>query len=34
MEFSLESDKSLKHELGQFKNPVLHIFLVGTVVAS
>ena len=29
-----ESDKSLKHELGQFKDPIAHICLAGAVVAS
>ena len=28
-----ESDKSLKHELGPFKDPVSHICLAGTVIA-
>ena len=29
-----ESDKSLKHELGAIKDPVSHMCLAGTVVAS
>ena len=29
-----ESDKSLKHELGSFKDPVSHRCLVSAVVAS
>ena len=29
-----ESDKSLKHESGSIKNPVSHMCLAGTVVAS
>ena len=29
-----ESDKSLKYELGQFKDPVSHQCLAGTVKAS
>ena len=32
-EFS-ESDKSLKHELRQFKDPVSHMCLAGAVLAS
>ena len=32
-EFS-ESDKLQKHELGQFRDPVSHMCLAGTVVAS
>ena len=28
-----ETDKSLKHELDQFKDPVSHMCLAGTVVA-
>ena len=30
----MESDKSLNHELGQFKVPVSHMCLDGTLVAS
>ena len=29
-----ESDKSLKHELGSFKDPVSNMCLAGAVVAS
>ena len=29
-----ESDKSLKHELAQFKDPVFHMCLAGAVVTS
>ena len=29
-----ESNKSLKHELAQFKDPVSHMCFAGTVVAS
>ena len=36
IEFSkfIESDKALKHELGQFKDPVSHMCFTGTGVVS
>ena len=29
-----ESDKLVKHELGKFKDPICHMYLVGTTVES
>ena len=30
----MESDKSMKHELAEFKDPIFHMCLAGAVVAS